>query len=272
MPELPEVETVIRTLETQIMGSKIIDITVWWDKIIARPSIREFKDALIGQTFIKFDRRGKYLILHTNQYILIIHLRMEGKFYLESINSERSKHTHVIFKLDDNKELHYNDTRKFGRMYLYRKDEELTALSKIGHDPWDEELTAVYLKNAFSKRKTTLKQALLDQSIIAGIGNIYADEICFMAKLAPTKIVNTLSLNQCEMILVCTKTILKAAIKAGGTTIRSYTSSLGISGRFQLTLKVHTRANESCYECQNAIKKIKINGRGTYFCPNCQKE
>ena len=271
MPELPEVETVLRTLEKQIKDRKIVDVQIKWSKIIAYPEQDNFKTAIIDHRFTAFNRQGKYLIFKLEELTLICHLRMEGKFYLEAHASPLEKHTHVVFTLDDGRELRYNDTRKFGKMYLYQPDEYLAALINVGLDPWDEKLTIDYLKQSLCKKKITLKQALLDQSLIAGIGNIYADEICFACQLAPMITVDRLSNDDYQAIIEQTRAILSSAIKAGGTTIRSYTSSLGISGHFQQSLMVHTRVDQACYKCGTKIIKTRVGGRGTYYCPKCQE-
>ncbi len=271
MPELPEVETVLRTLEKQIKDHKIKNVEVRWSNTIAHPSVSEFTTRLSNQHFRGFDRLGKYLIFRLDEQVLIVHLRMEGKFYLEPIDIPIRKHTHVIFELDNGQSLRYNDTRKFGKMYLYHQDEALKALAKVGLDPWDKGLIPTYLLNKIRNRHIPLKQMLLDQSIIAGIGNIYADEICFACAMSPLKKVDTLTEDDCQQLIDNTKAILARAITAGGTTIRSYTSSLGISGRFQLSLNVHTKKDQLCHRCQSTIIKTKVAGRGTYYCPGCQK-
>jgi len=271
MPELPEVETVLRTLEKQIKDRKIVNILIKWPNIIAYPGQDVFKTIILDHRFTAFDRQGKYLIFKLEELTLICHLRMEGKFYLETPDSPLEKHTHVIFTLDDGRELRYNDTRKFGKMYLYQPGEPLAALVNVGLDPWDERLTIEYLQHNLSKKKITLKQALLDQSVIAGIGNIYADEICFACQLAPMITVDRLVAEDYQTIIEKTREILSLAIKAGGTTIRSYTSSLGISGHFQQSLMVHTRNDQACYKCGTKIIKTRVGGRGTYYCPNCQE-
>ena len=201
--------------------------------------------------------------------VLITHLRMEGKFYLQPKGAPYDKHTHVIFTLNDNRDLQYHDVRKFGRFYLYQIGEELTCLNELGLEPWDENLNAEYLREKLSHNSAPIKSALLDQSIIAGIGNIYANEICFACHLYPAKAARELRESDYENIIRETRRILAEAIQAGGSTIRDYTSSLGVTGRFQQSLKVHMQ--KMCPQCGNEIKKIKVNGRGTYYCSNCQK-
>lgn len=204
----------------------------------------------------------------------ITHLRMEGKFYVQQKEDPIDKHTHVLFALEDGKELRYHDTRKFGRMYLYekREDRNYPCLQNTGLDAFDERLDAAYLYQRLHHKKQGLKAALLDQSIVAGIGNIYADEICFAMKLHPETRTHRLRKKDTEELLYQIRRILSGAIRAGGTTIRSYTSSLGVDGRFQLKLKVHGKKGEKCPTCQGEIKKIVAAGRGTYYCPACQRK
>ncbi len=271
MPELPEVETVVRTLEKQLGKKTIKEVEVYWDNIIANVKPEEFTSALKNQTVEKYDRRGKFLIFTLNDYILVSHLRMEGKFFIYPLNTLKNKHTHVIFKLDD-REVHYNDVRKFGKFYLYKKQENITCLDKIGYEPFDDNLNGLILRQLTRKDRMAIKTKLLDQSLIAGIGNIYANEICFKCNLNPLRKSCFISVNKWDEILKATKDVLSQAIKQGGTTIRSYTSSLGVTGLFQQSLMVHNRENEVCYICGGIIEKIKVNGRGTYYCPNCQKQ
>lgn len=268
MPELPEVETVKETLKKKLLHEHILNIQILYDGIIAT-NIDEFKEKIINQEIIDINRIGKFLIMELNNYNLVIHLRMEGKFYIKDFNDSILKHEHVIFTLD-HYSLRYHDTRKFGKMYLINKDELLSCypINKLGLEPWNNELNISYLKDKLNKN-IAIKTLLLDQSIICGIGNIYADEILFLSHINPLKKGYELNDKDCLNIINNTKTILEEAIKLGGTTIRSYTSSLGVTGRFQNKLMVHTK--EICPICKTNILKIKVNGRGTYYCPNCQK-
>ena len=270
MPELPEVETVVRTLEKQLGNKTIKEVKVFWDNIIANVNPDVFASSLVNQTLEKYDRRGKFLIFTLTDYIVISHLRMEGKFFIQPLNTLKDKHTHLIFKMEDI-ELHYNDVRKFGKFYLYSKNENLTCLDKLGYEPFDKHLNGKTLKKLTRKDKMVIKTKLLDQSLIAGIGNIYANEICFKCNLDPLRKSCYISEVKWDEVLKVTKEVLAKAIEQGGTTIRSYTSSLGVTGLFQQSLMVHSRENENCYVCGSEILKVKVNGRGTYYCPNCQK-
>ena len=267
MPELPEVQTVLDTLRYQIKDAKILDINVIYKPIIAS-DLDEFMK-LKGQHFRDFKRRGKYLIFIMDDVILLSHLRMEGKYFLMVYDEPIGKHQHVIFKLDNGKELRYNDVRKFGRMEILPLDYDLSKLKDLGPEPFSDEFNHDYVKKYLAKQNKAIKEVLLNQSFVAGIGNIYADEICSAIKIMPTTIANKLNDEDIDNLISATREILNEAISAGGTTIRSYTSSLGVSGRFQLSLRVHTL--KKCPYCASEIVKIRVGGRGTYYCPLCQK-
>ncbi|MDO4500016.1 MAG: DNA-formamidopyrimidine glycosylase [Erysipelotrichaceae bacterium] len=268
MPELPEVETVVRTLETKIKDLMITDIEFIYPRIIDG-DINDFKRSLVGQHFREFDRRGKYLIFKMDDITFISHLRMEGKYYILPPEIKRDKHTHIVFKLSDGNELRYHDVRKFGRMELMPLQKEYKVFKDLGPEPFSDDFNLEYCKNYLSKKNKPIKEVLLDQSFVAGVGNIYADEICFAIRVNPLKIANTLSDKEITSLIEETRKILSKAIEAGGTTIRSYTSSLGVTGLFQLSLNVHTM--EECPICKSPIKKIRVGGRGTYYCEACQK-
>lgn len=269
MPELPEVQTVLDTLELKIKDAKIVDIKVLYEPIVSMNK-NTFIKKLKNQHFRNFKRRGKYLLFELDDYTLVSHLRMEGKyFFYTSKQKEINKHTHVIFYLDKNRELHYNDVRKFGRMEIIDKSDYIN-FHNLGVEPFSKEFNLKYCKEYLNKNKKPIKQLLLDQSFIAGIGNIYADEIIFEMGVHPKTPGNKLNDEEIKKLINATNKILKKAIKQGGTTIRSYTSSLGVTGRFQQSLKVHTM--EKCPICKSDIKKIVVATRGTYYCPKCQKE
>ncbi len=273
MPELPEVETVKETLKTRVINKKIKDVVINYDNIIEFPSVEKFVKQIVKQTIIDVKRRGKWLMFELDDYYLLSHLRMEGKFNLKKDNDQINKHEHVIFKFTNGQELRYHDTRKFGKMHLIKKDEVYNQkpLNELGLEPFDPNLTTKYLKEKFKKKTLPIKTVLLDQSIIVGIGNIYADEILFLSKINPLKKASLLTIDDCNLIIKNTQKVLKQAIIDGGTTIRSYTSSEGVHGRFQQNLLVHTKEGEECLNCGHLIVKIKVSGRGTYYCPNCQK-
>ena len=269
MPELPEVETVLRTLEHRIKGQRINDVNIYWNNIIIGDP-DTFKKQLIGQHFNKFIRRGKYLLFELDDIVLVSHLRMEGKYYIKQHNVDLEKHEHVVFILDDY-DLKYHDTRKFGKMEIIYKQDNYDLFKNLGVEPLSNKLNYDYCKNYLKNSKKVIKAELLNQKFIAGIGNIYADEILFRIKVLPDRMANTLNKQEINDLVYYTKHILEGAIKAGGTTIKSYTSSLGVSGLFQLELKVHTKKGQPCLNCSTIIKKKVVCKRGTYYCENCQK-
>lgn len=272
MPEIAEVETVRNTLKKQILGKKIKKVNVLYDKMI-ESNVNDFKIKLIGQEFVDILRRGKWLIFETNDYYLLSHLRMEGKYFLKSAGDPIVKHEHVIFTFEDDSDLRYHDTRKFGRMNLINKEElsSVEAVKKQGIEPGDISLTGEYLIEKLKNKRLPMKTLLLDQTIISGLGNIYADEVLFRAKVNPLKIGKDLSIEEAQKIVRAAEEVIKEAIEMGGTTIKSYTSSLGVTGRFQQKLMVHKRDDKECKECGTIIKRIKVGGRSTYYCENCQK-
>lgn len=272
MPELPEVETVKEALKRKILNRKIVDVNVLYNNIIEYPKVTSFKEEILNETINNIKRRGKWLVFVLDNYYLLSHLRMEGKYNIRGKDEEITKHEHVIFYLDDNTSLRYNDTRKFGRMYLIKKEDFLTCkpIKDLGLEPFSNELTKEYLKEKYKKLNKPIKTVILDQSIIVGIGNIYADEILFLSRINPLTLASELDDNDLDNIIKYTKEVLSSAIKSGGTTIRSYTSEEGVHGRFQQNLLVHTK--EICPVCNNKIEKIKVGSRGTYYCSNCQKK
>jgi len=271
MPELPEVETVKNGLIKKVKGKKIIKCKVLWNGIIAYPEVSEFINNIKNQTINDITRRGKFLVFVLDDYYLTSHLRMEGKYFIKKKDDVLSKHDHVIFTLDTGEELRYNDTRKFGKMHLVKKDElELSPISKLGMEPWDKDLNVNYLRDKLNRKKP-IKTLLLDQSIISGIGNIYADEILFTSRINPYTDGFMLTDKNLRDIISNTQSILAEAIKKGGTTIHTYTSVDGVTGLFQQELLVHGKKDEKCPNCGNKIKKVVIGTRGTYYCPKCQK-
>lgn len=272
MPEIAEVETVRNTLKDMILNKKIVDVKIIYPKII-ESDINNFKDILIGRKFIDIDRIGKWLMFDLNDYYLLSHLRMEGKYFVKKSTDDIIKHEHIIISFEDGTDLRYHDTRKFGRMNLVKKSDidKVEAIKKQGIEANSEKLTKEYLYDKIHKKNTPIKGLLLDQTIISGLGNIYANEVMFDAKVRPSKLGKDISLEDCDLIVKASKKIIDAAIKDGGTTIKSYTSSLGVTGRFQQHLMVHKREGQECKICGTLIENIKIGGRSTYFCPKCQK-
>ena len=271
MPEKPEVITVAKSLKRELLGRKIQNCNVYWDNIIAYPSVKEFIGKIKNQSIHDITTRGKFIVLELDDYSLLIHLRMEGKFLFRKESEEIGKHEHVEFLLDDGRSCRYHDVRKFGKMHLLPKKDTYTVkpLSELGYEYDDPNLTKEYLYKRIHSKSLPIKTVLLDQSIIAGIGNIYDNEILFLSKINPTKKASKITKKECQSIIDSTKIVLDKAISLGGTTIRSFTSEEGVHGLFQNELLVHEQ--KTCPTCHSKIEKIQLGGRGTYYCKYCQK-
>jgi len=213
-------------------------------------------------------------VLHFDDYQLLSHLRMEGKYFYVEDHFELNPHVHVIFTLDNGSRLLYQDTRKFGTYHLYDKDTDLEMTAPfqvLGLEPFSKEFTPSYVKEKIQNKKKPIKSLLLDQTVVCGLGNIYVDEVLYRCRLHPLTPSSQLSDKEIENVVKYTQEVLARAIELGGTTIRTFSSSHGDSGTFQNELLVHQRKGEHCFECETPIEKIKVGGRGTYFCPTCQK-
>ncbi|WP_064092590.1 DNA-formamidopyrimidine glycosylase [Rossellomorea aquimaris] len=274
MPELPEVETVRKTLELLVVGKVIKDVSVTWPKMIKNPvDTHEFVHSLRGQEILEMRRRGKFLIFYFNDVALVSHLRMEGKYGVNKQDDPVEKHTHVIFHFTDGTELRYRDVRKFGTMHLFKKGEELLHLPllQLGAEPFDHEFTVDYLEKKLKKTERIVKAALLDQTVMVGLGNIYVDEALFRAGIHPDRKSKTLSKAEVQRLHEHIIETLKEAVEMGGSTIRSYVNSQGQIGMFQQNLYVYSRKDEPCKICGSTIEKKVSAGRGTHYCPECQK-
>ncbi|SEI05961.1 DNA-(apurinic or apyrimidinic site) lyase [Halobacillus karajensis] len=273
MPELPEVETVRNTLKHLALGKKIDRVSVFWGNIIKQPQDpKEFEQLLIGQTIKDINRKGKFLIFQMDDLSLVSHLRMEGKFGVYDEAVEKTKHTHVIFHFTDGTELRYNDVRKFGTMHVFQKGKELEnkPLRQLGPDPFEKAFTVDYFYNKLKKTSRNMKAVLLDQSIVAGLGNIYVDEALFRARIHPERIAHSLTREEAEKVHDASISVILEAIEQGGTTIRSYLNSQGEMGMFQQKLRVYGKQDSSCVNCGAPVRKLKVSGRGTHICPECQ--
>lgn len=273
MPELPEVETVRKTLEQLVLGKEINKIDVFWPKIIKKPEpVEQFIDALVGQTIRQISRRGKFLIFILDDYSLVSHLRMEGKYGLYGKEEPYDKHTHVIFSFTDGSQLRYRDVRKFGTMHLFIKGKEFEnpPLLNLGPEPLSSDFTVEYLYQKLMKTNRKIKSVLLDQKVVVGIGNIYVDESLFRAGIHPERLASSLSVLETTKLQQEIVATLSEAVEKGGSTIRSYVNSQGQIGMFQLELLVYGRKGETCKKCGTPIEKLVVGGRGTHICPSCQ--
>ena len=272
MPEMPEVETVRRTLLPLIKGKTIKEVTVWYPKIITGDA-KEFKQQLVGKKITTIDRYAKYLLIRLSGNLTVVsHLRMEGKYRLVKINTKKDKHDHVQIVFSDNSALRYNDVRKFGRMQLIKTgtEREKTGISKLGAEPNSAAFTVSYLQNGLARKKKNIKNTLLDQSIVAGLGNIYVDEVLWETKIHPLSQANTIPAEKVAQLHDNINSLIELAIAERGTTIHTYLDANGKTGGFQKMLQVYGHKGEPCVRCGTPLEKIKVNGRGTTFCPKCQ--
>ncbi|MFH1508709.1 MAG: bifunctional DNA-formamidopyrimidine glycosylase/DNA-(apurinic or apyrimidinic site) lyase [bacterium] len=287
MPELPEVETIRRDLNKKIVGKNISDIKVRKNKMVIG-STKSFIASLKGRKFTKIDRRGKLMIFNLDKkdLFLLAHLKMTGQLIFKKKNqitagghsgSETNlelpnKFSHIIITFSDKSQLFFNDMRQFGYMKLVNEKDKDLALTKFGLEPLTKNFQFKDFGKVFKNKKSSLKAVLLNQKLIAGLGNIYVDEICFRAKVLPTKKVYRISQKKITELFKATNYIIKKAIQKRGTTFNDYVDADGKTGNFIKYLKVYQRAGETCLRCKKVkIKKVKSAGRGTHLCPYCQK-
>jgi formamidopyrimidine-DNA glycosylase len=266
MPELPEVETIKRELEKTVLGKKIKEVCVHNPKVIREPSADKFKKALEGTTFKNILRKAKVLILElSNGKSLVIHLKMTGQL----VYPGDAKISRVSFKLSDGKTLDFNDQRLFAELRVMDDWRSLRFIQGLGPEPF--ELSLEKFKEMLAAKKTKIKPLLLDQTFISGIGNLYAAESLFRAKIHPERAANSLSAQEKQLLFGQIQEVLKQAIKHGGSSVDDYVRLTGKPGNYARFHKVYGRQGKSCLICKTPIKKINLGGRGTCFCPRCQK-
>ena len=272
MPELPEVETVRRGLERLVAGRSISSVEVSVPKMV-KTNLDIFKLALLGETVRRVRRRGKYLIFDFDKQILISHLRMEGKYLLFSEDIPDNKHFHIFFGLDDGSTLVYQDVRKFGTFELLPRSGENAYFEqkRIGPEPTESDFKLLPFERGLRISKKFVKPLLLEQKLVAGLGNIYADEVLWAARIHPERPAAELKKTEIKRLHDEIIRILQLGIDKGGSTIRTYRNALGEDGTMQEYLQVYGRTGEPCMRCGQPIEKIKVGGRGSHFCPQCQK-
>ena len=273
MPELPEVETVRRNLLERVGGRTILCARVALPRIVRSPAVAEFTARVRQCTIRDVRRRGKYLLFDLGADTLVSHLRMEGRYSVRPADAPEEPHTHVIFDLDEDVQLRYQDVRQFGTMDLVPNEEiaRFAGLRRLGPEPLDPAFNGAYLNGLAIRRKTPAKALLLDQAVVAGLGNIYVDEVLFRARVHPDLRANELTPRQCDAIAAEARRTVEHALSFGGSTIRSYVNGLGAPGEFQSFLQVYGRAGQPCVACGGVIEKIRVAGRGTHICPQCQR-
>lgn len=267
MPELPEVETIVSELRPLIIGKTFQKITFPWPRTVEGDPLQLIA-ALTGKKIVHIDRRGKYLCFHfSNELCLTVHLRMTGKLVFEPTEKDK-KYIRVIFEFTDRTTLYFVDMRKFGRMRLWSKAE--TLLPHLGPDPLEEKTVFQVLANQKSRR--AIKTVLLDQGVLAGVGNIYADEALYMAGIHPLTPAQNLSAECFKKLSRHLPAILKMAIRNNGTTFSNYRRTGQLKGEHQFLLNVYGRTGQPCHQCQTPVQRIRINTRSSHFCPKCQPE
>ena len=272
MPELPEVETVKNELLPHIIGYYITSITLFWDGIVRQPSAKEFRSHLIGQGITEITRRGKYLIFNlTGGETLIIHLRMTGSLLLKPASAEPDKFARAILHLDKETQLQFRDPRKLGVMWLV--EDKNTVVGKLGPEPLEASFTPQLLAQRLNNRVAPIKALLLDQSFIAGIGNMYADEALFAARIYPLRPGGKLSQNEVKRLHSAIQQVLWSAIGNKGASTDTYLRPDGTLGTAHFQFQVaHRLSGDLCPVCGTPIERIVVRNRGTYFCPQCQPQ
>lgn len=272
MPEMPEVETVRRTLIPLIKGKTIEKVVLWYPKIIMGNQ-EKFVDEVTGQKIVDVDRYAKYLLIRlSNNLTIVSHLRMEGKYHLTTSDAPKDKHDHVEFVFTDGTALRYNDVRKFGRMQLILTGTEktATAIGKLGPEPNTAEFSAQYFINSLKRKQKNIKNTLLDQTVVAGLGNIYVDETLWQSGIHPLSSSNKIPAAKVEELRQNINQTIALATEKRGTTVHTYLDADGNVGGYQNLLQVYGHAGEKCSKCGTILEKIKVSGRGTTFCPHCQ--
>jgi formamidopyrimidine-DNA glycosylase len=269
MPELPEVETVVRALRAPLVGRTVTEVRNYWPRHIVTPSLAALQGRIHGRTILSINRRAKYLVLTLSDgETLIIHLKMTGHLSVVNPETPPDKYAHTIFKLENGQELRFRDPRKFGRVYLVQDPAEI--LGSLGPEPLEDAFTTAVLQERLQNRKRVLKPLLLDQTFVAGIGNIYADEALYYARLHPERPSNTLSPAEIEALHSAIQKVLKLGIEREGASIDRYVKPDGSKGDMQNAVAVYDRTGDPCYCCGTPIQRMKLGGRSTHYCPTCQ--
>ena len=268
MPELPEVETIKNELSPHVIGRRFTNVIVCDAKPVKRPSVDEFRREVIGQNISRLERRGKYLIFRlSSDNVLIIHLKMTGTLLLNPEQTDR--YARVVFNLDDGSQLVFTDRRRLGALWLL--ENEQAVIGKLGPEPLAPEFTVETLAERLHKRQAPIKAVLLDQGFIAGIGNMYADEALFAAKIHPLRKANSLSTQEIRKLHKAIVDVLRSAIDNKGASVDTYKRPDGRLGTAHDNFNVAHRGGKLCPVCGTPIQRLAVRNRGSYFCPKCQK-
>ncbi|MCH8821619.1 bifunctional DNA-formamidopyrimidine glycosylase/DNA-(apurinic or apyrimidinic site) lyase [Patescibacteria group bacterium] len=273
MPELPEVETIRRDLNKELKGRKILKLKFYdWAKML-KPDPETVKKAIEGKKIKEFDRRAKLLLMHLGDHgtTIVFHLKLTGQLLLKKNTDPKDRFNHVIIQLDNGDELHFNDLRKFGYIKVIKDKEELKKLlSDFGPEPLTKEFTVEVFKKILKKTSRNIKTVIMDQAKISGVGNIYADEALWRAKIHPEKTAEKLTEKEIQDLFDALLFVLKQGIEDRGTSVDSYLDVYADEGKHKKNLKVFRLDKEPCPRCKTIIKKIRVGGRGTHYCPACQ--
>jgi formamidopyrimidine-DNA glycosylase len=270
MPELPEVETVRRDLQKRIGGRSITGFKLLRPQVVKEPDEQMFRIRIIGRFIMRIDRRGKYLLVRfMGGDALIIHLMMTGRLIVHDKGAvEPSPYTHLVLEIDGKWEVHFHDTRRIGRVWLTRRPQDI--IGRLGPEPLDDDFTPEALAAGLAQHSAPIKPVLLGQEVVAGIGNIYADEALWLAGIRPERPANALSVAEMDRLHQAIKDVMASAIEHRGTTFTNYRDSYGLPGGNQEHLQVFRQQGKPCPRCGTPIQKIMFRQRGTHFCPACQ--
>lgn len=274
MPEMPEVEIIKRSLVDKVSGRRIIEVQFLLSRLVKWPSAGEFQAVLTDKVITNLTRRGKYLLFHLDdQRIMVVHLRMTGRLCYVTPGEEHDKFTRIIFKLDNGDMLLYADTRTLGTLYLLPHEElwRISGLANMGPEPLSVEFSLQYFTEMLKKRHGNIKAVLLNQKYIGGLGNIYVDESMAIANIHPERIASSLTEHETKKLFAAINKVIGDGIAHGGTTFRDYRDGNGKSGDHQHHLAVYGRKAAPCLICGTLIVRKTVAGRGTHFCPDCQK-
>ncbi|HEX6269568.1 MAG TPA: bifunctional DNA-formamidopyrimidine glycosylase/DNA-(apurinic or apyrimidinic site) lyase [Anaerolineales bacterium] len=264
MPELPEVESIARKLKPELVGKTVFEAQLRWPRTLASPSVKKFKQQIKGQKIVAVGRRAKFLNISLSEAALLIHLRMSGGLFIRESRRKPEKHDRLILKLTSDKSLVFNDTRKFGRVWLTTDPE--SVLGKLGPEPLTRSFTSQWLHMALRSKHRQLKPLLLDQTFLAGLGNIYTDEALHTAKLHPLAASDSVTAEQAQALQAAVRRVLKEGIRRNGASI----DWVYRGGEYQNHFRVYDRAGKPCPVCGTKIERILVGQRSTHYCPNCQ--
>src|SRR5687768_5856253 len=264
MPELPEVETITRKLKPELVHKTILEADLRWPRTLASPSAKKFREQIKGQEILHVGRRAKYLDISLSEFNLLIHLRMSGDLFIKEGKIKPEKHDRLILRLSGDRSLVFNDTRKFGRVWLTANPE--SVLGKLGPEPFSKGFTSQWLHAALHNKHRQLKPLLLDQTFLAGLGNIYTDEALHIAKLHPLAVSDSVTAQQARGLQGAVRRVLKEGIRRNGASI----DWVYRGGEFQNHFRVYDRKGKPCPVCGTTIERILVGQRSTHYCPKCQ--